>query len=39
MTYDEAAQGEIKADLKKMYQAGKVSLPQRAADLAAWRGG
>lgn len=35
MTYDEAAQGEIKADLKKMYQAGKVSLPQRAADLTA----
>ena len=35
MSYDEAAKGEIRADLRKMYQAGKVALPQRAADLSA----
>lgn len=35
MTHDEPARDEIRADLEKMYRAGKVSLPKRAADLAA----
>lgn len=34
MSYDEAAKGEIRTDLRKMYQAGKVDLPQRATHLA-----
>lgn len=33
MTYDEPARDEIRADLKAMYQAGKVDLPRRAAKL------
>jgi hypothetical protein len=39
MTYDEAAKGEIKADLRKMYQAGKVDLPQRANHMSDVAGG
>ena len=39
MTYDEAAQGEIRADLRAMYDAGKVRLPQRADHLASVAGG
>ncbi len=39
MTYDEAEQGEIRSDLRKMYQAGKVDLPRRATHLADVAGG
>ena len=39
MGYDEAAQGEIRTDLRKMYRAGKVDLPRRATHLADIAGG
>lgn len=34
MSCDEAAEGEIGTDLRKMYQAGKVDRPRRATHLA-----